>query len=155
MNAVCGLDWRAIAQMDDVKLINEGPIAEQFIGQHLQDMLSDTLNRDLVYWIRQGRSCNAELDFVVQSSGQMIPVEVKAGATGTLKSLHQFMGNKNAPLAVRFDTSLPSKIFIDTVISTQKTHKQVQYNLATLPLYLVERLGAITAHYSDKETDGE
>ena len=149
MNAVCGLDWRAIALMDDVKLINEGPIAEQFIGQHLQHMISDTLSRDLVYWLRQGRSSNAELDFVVQTGGYMIPVEVKAGATGSLKSLHQFMGSKDAPLAVRFDTSLPSKIFIETVISTGKIRKQVQYNLATLPLYLVERLGTIAAYYSD------
>ncbi len=147
MNAICGLDWRAVSQMDDVKLINEGAIAEQFVGQHLQDMLSETLNRELTYWLRQGRSSNAEVDFVVQTGGQMVPVEVKAGAAGSLKSLHQFMGRKEAPLAIRFDASLPSVIQIDTLISTGKTSKQVQYPLVSIPLYLIERLGAIAGYY--------
>ena len=147
MNAICGLDWRAVSQMDDVKLINEGAIAEQFVGQHLQNLLSDALNRELTYWLRQGRSANAELDFVVQTGGHMIPVEVKAGAAGSLKSLHQFMGSKDAPLAVRFDASFPSVTRIDTVISTDKTRKQVQYPLVSLPLYLIERLGTVAAYY--------
>lgn len=147
MNAICGLDWRSVSQMDDVKLINEGTIAEQFIGQHLQHLLSDTPNRELTYWLRQGRSSNAELDFVVQTGGHMIPIEVKAGATGTLKSLHQFMGSKNAPLAVRFDASIPSATPIDTRIKTGKTGKQVQYPLFSLPLYLIERLEPIAAYY--------
>jgi len=152
MNAVCGLDWRVVSQMDDVALINEGAIAEQFVGQHLQNMFSDTLYRELTYWLRQGRSSNAELDFVVQIGGHMIPVEVKAGAAGSLKSLHQFMGSKEAPLAVRFDASLPSLTRIDTVISTGKIRKQIQYPLVSLPLYLIERLGTIAAYYCENES---
>lgn len=147
MNGVCGLDWRAVSGMDDAKLINEGTIAEQFIGQHLQSLLADTPNRELTYWLRQGRSSNAELDFVVQTGGHMVPIEVKAGATGTLKSLHQFMGSKNAPLAVRFDVSMPSVTQIDTVIRTADTGKQVQYPLISLPLYLIERLETIVAYH--------
>lgn len=147
MNAVCGLDWRAVSQMDDAQLINEGAIAEQFVGQHLQNMFSDTLNRELTYWLRLGRSSNAEVDFVVQTGGYIIPVEVKAGAAGSLKSLHQFMGSKEAPIAVRFDASLPTVTRIDTVISTGKTRRQVQYPLVSVPLYLIERLETIAAYY--------
>jgi uncharacterized protein len=147
MNAICGLDWRTVSQMDDLKLINEGAIAEQFVGQHLQDMFSDALNRELTYWLRQGRSSNAEVDYVVQAGGHMIPLEVKAGATGSLKSLHQFMGSKDPSLAFRFDASLPSVIRIDTVISTGKIHRQVQYPLVSLPLYLIERLETMVAYY--------
>jgi len=55
MNAICGLDWRSISQMDEMKIINEGGIAEQFIGQHLQAMLADKPNRELNYWLREGR----------------------------------------------------------------------------------------------------
>ncbi|RQD66696.1 MAG: ATP-binding protein [Desulfonatronovibrio sp. MSAO_Bac4] len=148
MNAIRGLDWRSVSQMDDVKLVNEGAIAEQFVGQHLQDMFSGTLNRESTYWLRQGRSANAELDFVIQSGGHMVPIEVKAGAAGSLKSLHQFMGSKEAPLAVRVDASLPSLSSIDTIISTGKTRKQVKYTLVSIPLYLIERLRIIEAHYS-------
>lgn len=45
--------------MADRVLINEGVIAEQFIGQHLLDMLSKSPNRELNYWLREGRSSNA------------------------------------------------------------------------------------------------
>lgn len=143
MNAICGLDWRSISQMEEIKLVNQGAVAEQFIGQHLQVMLADNPNRELNYWLREGRSSNAELDFVVALGGNVIPIEVKSGATGSLKSLHQFMGNKPAPVAVRFDTQLPSVQQIDTVINLNKQRKQVKYQLISLPLYLVERLEGI------------
>ncbi len=140
MNAICGLDWRSISQMEEIKLVNQGAVAEQFIGQHLQAMLADSPNRELNYWLREGRSSNAELDFVVALGGDIIPIEVKSGATGSLKSLHQFMGIKPAPVAVRFDLQLPSVQQIDTVINMDKQQKQVKYQLVSLPLYLVERL---------------
>ncbi len=147
MNSICGLDWRSISQMDDIKLINQGAIAEQFIGQHLQAMLADKPNRELNYWLREGRSANAELDFVIGLRGKIIPIEVKSGATGTLKSLHQFMGMKQAPLAIRFDTQLPAVHQIDTAINMNKQRQQVKYTLISLPLYLVERLDAIVGRY--------
>ncbi len=143
MNAICGLNWRAISQFDDIKLVNEGAIAEQFIGQHLQALLADSPNRELTYWLREGRTSNAELDFVVALEGKIIPIEVKAGATGSLKSLHQFMGEKQAPLAVRFDMSLPITGEIKTKINTNKQSKSISYSYISLPLYLVERLPLI------------
>jgi len=147
MNAICGLDWRNISQMDEVRLINRGAIAEQFIGQHLQAMLADKPNRELNYWLREGKATNAELDFVVTIGGEIIPIEVKSGATGTLKSLHQFMGSKKAQIAVRFDTQLPDIQQIDTVIMQNKQQHQVQYPLLSLPIYLVEKLEEIVLNY--------
>lgn len=147
MNAVCGLNWHIVSQMDDIKLINEGAIAEQFIGQHLQHLLADSPNRDLTYWLREGRSSNAELDFVIGIAGSIIPIEVKAGPTGKLKSLHQFMGQKKAPFAIRFDSSLPSVHQIKTVINIGKERKDVNYPLISLPLYLIERLEFIVEDY--------
>ena len=55
MNAVCGLGWTAIEGMNDARLVNEGAMAEQFIGQHLQDLLAGSPNRELTYWAA-GRS---------------------------------------------------------------------------------------------------
>lgn len=147
MNAVCGLNWRVVSQMDDIKLINEGAMAEQFIGQHLQAMLADSPNRELTYWLREGRSSNAELDFVVGIAGAVIPIEVKAGAAGKLKSLHQFMGSKQAPFAIRFDSSLPFVNQVNTVINIGKKRKNVDYQLISLPLYLIERLEVIVENY--------
>ena len=93
--------------------------------------------------MREGKSSNAELDFVVGLRGNIIPIEVKSGATGTLKSLHQFMGTKQAPLAVRFDSNLPVDEQIDTVINVNKERKNMKYRLLSLPLYLEERLNSL------------
>ncbi|HEW98430.1 MAG: AAA family ATPase [Candidatus Parabeggiatoa sp. nov. 3] len=147
MNAICGLNWRVISQLDDIKLVNEGAIAEQFIGQHLQALLAETPNRELTYWLREGRSYNAEVDFVIALEGNLIPIEVKSGATGSLKSLHQFMGNKQAPFAIRFDTALPTVNQLDVVIHIDKQRKHICYSLISLPLYLVERLSEVVESY--------
>ncbi len=143
MNAICGLNWRTLSQFDDLKLVNEGAIAEQFIGQHLQALLAESPNRELTYWLREGRSANAELDFIVALEGQIIPVEVKAGASGSMKSLHQFMAEKQAPFAVRFDAGLPAVSTVNALVNSDNQRKDVSYKLVSLPLYLVERLGAV------------
>ncbi len=148
MNAICGLNWRTLSQFDDLKLVNEGAIAEQFVGQHLQALLAESPNRELTYWLREGRSANAELDFVVALEGQIIPVEVKAGASGSMKSLHQFMAEKHAPFAVRFDAGLPAVSTVNAVVNSDNQRKDVGYKLVSLPLYLVERLGALVTTIS-------
>ena len=140
MNAICGLGWNTISQIADKQLINEGAIAEQFIGQHLLDILSKSPNRELNYWLREGRSSNAEVDYVMALNGRIIPVEIKAGATGSLKSLHQFVGEKGVSVAVRFDTGQPSTQSINTSIRCGGKSVDVSYQLLSLPLYLVERL---------------
>jgi len=140
MNAVCGLGWHTITQMQDSILINEGVMAEQFIGQHLQSILSTSPNRELTYWLREGRSSNAEVDYVVGLNGTVVPIEIKSGATGSLKSLHQFVGEKSVSCAVRFDASLPSIQQLHTKIELAKKSIEVNYQLISLPLYLVERL---------------
>ncbi|MBK8452289.1 MAG: AAA family ATPase [Thiofilum sp.] len=143
MNAINGLDARVLQSMNETKLINEGTIAEQFIGQHLQGLLADSPNRELTYWLREGRSANAELDYVITLSGTIIPIEVKAGSSGTLKSLHQFMFEKSTPLAVRFDLLPPSLQTIDTSVAQGTERKAISYPLLSLPLYLVEYLPKI------------
>jgi predicted AAA+ superfamily ATPase len=145
MNAICGVSWQSVAEMKEQQLINEGGIAEQFIGQHLLDLLAETPNRQLCYWLREGRQSNAEVDYVLASSGKIIPVEVKSGSSGSLKSLHQFVGEKKVPFAVRFDINEPSKQAIKASCVDGRERKDVRYNLYSLPLYLVERLGDFVA----------
>ncbi|MGH8288868.1 MAG: ATP-binding protein [Steroidobacteraceae bacterium] len=139
MNAICELTWRTLSRQPDADLINGGAVAEQFVGQHLLEMLADSPNRELTYWLRAGRSSNAEVDFVIAIEGAIVPVEVKAGARGSLRSLHQFIAEKHAPLAVRFDTNPPSRQTVATTVQTAAGARHVEYELLSLPLYLVER----------------
>ena len=75
--------------------------------------------------------------------GRIVPIEVKAGRTGTLKSLHQFAAEKRAPLAVRLDAEPPSLHTVDAEVRRGHGSERVRYRLASLPLYLVERLPSI------------
>lgn len=145
MNAICGMNWRSLTELSETSLVNEGALAEQFIGQHLLEMLSGSPNRDLTYWLREGRANNAELDYVIALNGQLLPIEVKAGASGSLKSLHQFMGEKKASLAVRFDLNPPGRQTISTRIKQGGQINDIEYELLSLPLYLVERLPALAS----------
>ena len=143
MNAICGLDWLSLEKAPPDKLVNDGAVAEQFIGQHLVDILSSSANRQLTYWLREGRSNNAEVDYVVAVRGRILPIEVKSAASGRLKSLHQFVAEKRVRHAVRFDAGPPSRQSISTEVRRGDGKISVDYTLTSLPLYLVESLPAI------------
>ncbi len=127
-----GLTAAQLQKMDERTLVNEGPLAEQFVGQELLAMYGGKHAPELYYWLREGRTSNAELDFVISEQNTIIPVEVKAGKSGTLKSLHQFIAHKNVPRAVRFDLNRPSM---------QKLSVEgISCELISLPCYLAGRL---------------
>ncbi len=149
-NAVLGLDWSSISSMDDESLVNEGAIAEQFVGQHLLDLSANTPSRELHYWLREGKESNAEVDFVCTFHGKIVPVEVKAGSSGSLKSLHQFVGEKQIPLAIRLDANPPGIQRVQTSFRVGNEMKTVSYDLISLPLYLVERIPAVVETYYEK-----
>lgn len=65
----------------------EGVLAEQFVAQQI---LAHT-NDHLFYWSRTEPGANSEIDFIVVQEGRIIPVEVKAGGSGSLKSLHYLL----------------------------------------------------------------
>jgi len=140
---VCGLGWATIESMNETRLVNEGAVAEQFIGQHLQDLLARSSNRELTYWLREGRASNAEVDYVVAFDGRIVPIEVKAGASGSLKSLHQFVAEKGVPIAIRFDGAPPSVQTVRTRVQRGGAQHEVAYRLISLPLYLVEGLPSL------------
>ena len=65
---------------------------------------------------------------------------LKAGRTGTLKSLHQFVAEKRASFAVRFDADLPALHTVEADVRRGHGSERIRYTLLSLPLYLVERL---------------
>lgn len=143
MNALCGLNWSHLQQMDGERLVNTSPIAKQFIGQHLLSLFLSGFPRELHYWAREGRSNNAEVDYVVSLGTHIVPIEVKAGAAGRLRSLNQFMAEKPSDFAIRFDLNKPSFQPVRTSVRSQSTTHEIDYPLYSLPLYLVEALPRI------------
>lgn len=140
MNHVSGVNWLSLSRTDDLKLVNEGAVAEQFIGQHLAYAGQGLTPPQLVYWLREGRQANAEVDFVVSSGPDIFPVEVKAGRAGTLRSLQQFAATGKSSTAVRFDTNPPGRQQVAHQVPVAGESRMVRFTLLSLPLYAVGEL---------------
>ncbi len=87
--------------LENIILINRGSIAEQLVGQELLAYTPSFEEAKLYFWSRDKKSSMAEVDFVITVGSKIIPIEVKAGSTGHLKSLHLLMQEKNLPLGIR------------------------------------------------------
>jgi uncharacterized protein len=137
VSAALGLSLGDLEREADPTLCNRGALAEQLVGQLLRLNFPGHQEPALFYWQRNERGSEAEVDYVVQQGSQLVPVEVKAGATGALKSLHMLMADRGWPFAVRFSAALPS---LTPVTASTRTGKTARYTLLSLPLYLVEQL---------------
>jgi hypothetical protein len=130
-----GLSSMKLSETKEVIFSNKGGIAEQFVGQQLRAMISPLSDSQIYYWQRtHGR--HGEIDHILQYGNKIIPIEVKFGPAGSIKSLHQFMADKNLNLAVRFNTNMPIQedMEVKTTLGTP-----VSYKLLSIPIYLVER----------------
>lgn len=80
---------------------------------------------------------------MIHQHGQIVPIEVKAGSSGHLKSLHLFMALKKLPLAIRINADVPTRVNIqtDTLI-----HARANYTLLSLPFYLIEQITRLLTH---------
>ena len=87
MQNICGMSVDVEYAQTNLLDIYRGAMAEQFIGQEM----AVSQKGDVYYWSRQARSSSAEIDYVALVNGLICPVEVKSGASGTLKSLHLFL----------------------------------------------------------------
>ena len=115
---------------------NKRGLAEQCAGQLLRCLFPTWETPRLYYWQRTaGRQ--GEIDYIVQYGSQVIPVEVKAGRAGSMKSLHAFMRAKGLALAARLDGNPPS---VQDVAVKTTTGEDVRYRLLSLPLYMTEIL---------------
>ena len=68
-----------------------GAIAEQFVAQEYIAYTSIKSAEEIYYWHREAKNSNAEVDFLFLKKGQIIPVEVKSGNRGGLKSIIIFL----------------------------------------------------------------
>jgi len=117
---------------DDLNKVYQGIIAEHMVGQELLARQFGSLGR-LSFWVREKKESQAEVDFIHPYLGKIIPIEVKSGATGKLKSLHLYMDVAPHNTAIRF---YPGKVTINQV----KTPAGKEYNLLNLPYYLVSQI---------------
>lgn len=129
----CGVRYRDVMGGVDLLPGHRGAIAEQFVGQEWMGGEESWRPRELFYWARENRTSNAEVDYLGVDRGRVYPIEVKAGATGRLKSMHQFLAEKGTEFGLRFNAEPPSLVKAEF---WDNAGKQRQYWLLSLPLYM-------------------
>ncbi|MBW2595383.1 MAG: ATP-binding protein, partial [Deltaproteobacteria bacterium] len=87
-------------ETSDLHSFYRGLLAEHIVGQEL---MAIDMNKpgNTSFWIREKKQSNAEVDFIIPYKEYIIPVEVKSGKTGALRSLHQFIDRSSHPYAIR------------------------------------------------------
>jgi len=123
----------------DISNVWRGLIAEHIAGQELLALDNSVLAKR-IFWVREAKNSNAEIDFIYQFKGQIIPVEVKSGKGSRLLSMHLFMETVNHDIAVRIWTSP----FLEDSIKL-KSGKTIR--LLNIPFYLVNQLPLILNQY--------
>jgi len=92
----------SIFKSPDLLGVYEGGLAEQFVGQELILLASPEEKAKLYYWERSKKGSSAEIDYLLVHNSRVYPIEVKSGATGSLKSLGMYRKEYNPPLAIRY-----------------------------------------------------
>ena len=76
-----------------VAFVNKCVLGEALVGQEILAYAPANRESALYYWHREQRGSQAEVDYVINEYEKIIPIEVKSGSTGRLKSLHYFLEN--------------------------------------------------------------
>ena len=99
VNYVAGMQEELLFTTDSDELWN-GDIAEHIVAQELLGATT-TFGEKRLFWVRDARNSQAEVDFVIRYKSHLLPIEVKTGANSKLRSLHLFMEESKENIALR------------------------------------------------------
>ena len=116
--AMGNIDAKTLLEGNAIFTEFKGALTEQYVLQQLKSIR----DIDIYYWSAE-RSAS-EIDFIVQSSGNIIPIEVKAEENLQAKSLKMFYQKYNPKSAVR----------------TSMSDYRKDGWLTNLPLYAIDKL---------------
>nr|MBA3900800.1 DUF4143 domain-containing protein [Bacteroidota bacterium] len=116
----------------DLNAVYQGTVIEHLVGQELLASQYNILSH-LFFWAREKKTSSAEVDYLYPFEGKLIPIEVKSGAEGKLKSLHLYMDTAPHKMAIRFFAGELSITNVTTLAGNQ-------YFLLNLPYYLVSQI---------------
>ena len=124
-------------------LINKGPMAEMLVGLELLRYRTPNIRHELYYWFRQAKNSLAEVDYISTYRQTILPIEVKAGIQGGMKSLWTFMREKRLTNAIR--CSLEN---FGTFEYEDKQNGGSVRHINICPLYAISQMEAILKELS-------
>lgn len=116
----------------DFNTLYKGYITNHIVLQELIAQ-SDIVSFIPTFWTRENANSNAEVDVLYAHQFKAIPIEIKSGASGRLRSLHEFIDRADHTLAIRLLANHHSFEQIQT-----RTKKK--YTLVNLPYFCIGRI---------------
>jgi len=118
--------------IQDLSTAYKGAIIPHLITQELISLNSFYYQKPN-FWVREKKQSNAEVDLLYVYKDMVVPIEIKSGLSGTLKSLHQFLEAAPHAYAVRIYGG-------EFKIEHAVTPEGKPYLLMNLPYYIGTKL---------------
>lgn len=122
-------------------LVNKGIVAELTAGLELMKASNPQSKYELFYWKNLDRNATSEVEYVIAKNARCLPIEVKAGTSGKMKSLRLFMEKKELSIGIRCSLE---NFGLLKVSDTDDTGLQIDRTIGILPLYAVWRLSDLS-----------
>lgn len=100
LNNAIGLQGEMIG-IADLSDFYKGKIVQHIVAQELI-AIHDQPGYKPNFWVRENPNSSAEVDLVYQFGQYVVPIEVKSGEQGRLRSLHQFIESSDVGFGLRF-----------------------------------------------------
>ena len=81
------IDYQHLYLKKELSVAFKGLLSEQFVAQQL---IAQTESKTF-YWSRTEIGASSKIDFVILNNNKIVPIEVKSGKSGSLKSLHYLL----------------------------------------------------------------
>ena len=147
MNYYVGIQ-KDIIGTKDLNNIYQGTLIEHLIGQELLAFQFNALSA-LHFWVKEKKESTAEVDYLFPFDGLVIPIEVKSGKVGALKSLHSFMDLTTHNMAIRFYAESLN-------VTDATTQNGKKYQILNLPYYLASQIEKYIAWFiQTKKSDSD
>ena len=135
--SMSGIDAAGLPGDAATRFANHGQLAEQFVGQELRACRPFDQEPALFTWVREAKNSNAEVDYVLQVGTRVVPIEVKAGAPGSLRSLHVMVAEKGLDLGVRVG---PGALQLTDVATSTAVGGKRTFRLLSVPFAMVSEI---------------
>jgi len=135
MQTMLGFPASDILLSSEVDFVNKGGSSEMFAGLEMQKYGDCFVKSELHYWENPDKGSQAEVDYVGEQNGIVLPIEVKANTKGSMQSLWVFMRGRALHEAIR--TSLENfgqLYYYDTKAEQAERHVNI------VPLYALSNL---------------
>ena len=122
----------------ETDLVNKGKISEMIAGLEIIKHMPNTLRHEMFYWVRMEKNSQAEVDYIEPYNGHILPIEIKAGTQGGMKSLWHFMRTKNLQYAIRCSLENFGQFdYIDKEAEGTTRHADIYplYGIAQMPIF--------------------